>query len=369
MKFVINTITDWNEPPRCRHQVATELSQKHAVVFIEKNKIGKPKIDIIKEHDNLLRVVPHWPIDGRIRTRIPGVNELYQGYLFKKLKTCELLNSQDNTHIINFDFTAYCLFHYFKDLKITYYCNDDFIGHGRYNNFLTRWYQSTIEKHIIKKSEVCVATSDYLYNKMKNLNENTHLVPLGAPSDIPGKYLKYKQKETSKPVKILYVGYMIESKFHVDWIKTIAEDQNLEFFLIGPADDSVRNTLIDYHNVHFLGPKTGNALYAELAEADVCICPYDTRKINNGTTPNKLWLYLALGKPVVITEIPNMQSWQFENDIIYRVRDIQSFKNGINLAFQNDREDLFQKRIQIADQNNWNYKISHYLDILARKNV
>jgi hypothetical protein len=30
---------------------------------------------------------------------------------------------------------------------------------------------------------------------------------------------------------------------------------------------------------------------------------------------------------------------------------------------------LFQKRIQIADQNNWNYKISHYLDILARKNV
>ena len=42
--YLINTITQWNEPPRKR-QVARALAVKAETWFVEANKIGRPRID------------------------------------------------------------------------------------------------------------------------------------------------------------------------------------------------------------------------------------------------------------------------------------------------------------------------------------
>ena len=55
MNFLINTITAWDEPPRCRHQVASELAKQHHVVFIERNKSGTPGIEVVHQSTNFIR--------------------------------------------------------------------------------------------------------------------------------------------------------------------------------------------------------------------------------------------------------------------------------------------------------------------------
>ena len=100
-KFIVNTITNWNEPPRARHQVTSELSQLFKTVFVSANQIGIPKIKISQENHNLSVVFPFFPINTKIRYRIPLLNELYQYWLFSQLK-----KKFPEYSIINFDFTV-----------------------------------------------------------------------------------------------------------------------------------------------------------------------------------------------------------------------------------------------------------------------
>ncbi len=368
MNFLINTITAWDEPPRCRHQVTKELVKEHYVVFIERNRLGIPKLEIIHENENFVRVIPYWPIDYRLRHRIPLLNESYQEYVFKKIKQLiSEINSCEKWEIINFDFTATRLFYHFSADKITYYCNDDNIGHGNFNPFFINKYHRAAEKKIITKSRNCIATSDFLYSKLSSINKNTRLILLGAPSGIPDQFKVYRNSnKNDEKIKVAYVGFMLPNKLAVDWIQECSGNKRFEFLFIGPENETVKQYFSNMNNIKFLGIKTGDELYSTLSNANVCICPYNVDMINQGTTPNKLWLYLALGKPTVITRIPNMESWQFEDDIIYKIDDKQAFPHYIEKAFLRDKEYFFLKRIEHAEKNTWTQKVDQLLEFLNK---
>lgn len=365
MKFLINTFTGWNEPPRCRHQVATELAKRYQVVFVEQNKVGAPKIEIIQENETLIRVKPYWPLDYRLRYRIPLLNEMFQEYLFKRVKKLFILGKEEDWQIINFDFTASRLINFFSTNNITYYCNDDFIGNAEFSPKIINKYHEKVEKIVIKNSGNCVATSDYLYKKLISLNSNSHLIHLGAPEGIPNKYIQFRNDNKNKEViTVAYVGHMLPNKLAIEWIQECAGRKRLEFLLIGPENIEVKRYFENVSKVKLLGVKIGEDLYSTLSEVNVCIAPYTLEKINKGGTPNKLWLYLALGKPVVLTELPNIESWKFEDDIIYRTSSKEEFLHLIEKAFIRDTEKLFKKRIEIAQENSWPRRIDRLLQIL-----
>lgn len=366
MIFIINTITSWDEPPRCRHQVTMELAKNHMVFFIEKNRLGSPKLLAVHEDKNLTRIIPYWPVDSRIRTRIPIINEAFQFFLFTRLKNLLRGKQYSNIKVVNFDFTAWTIFFHFKHKSIIYYCNDEFIGNTSKNFFFINKYQSLIEKKIIQESSYCIATSDYLYKKLLKINNNTHLICLGGPNAVPPEFKRYTNKEKNiKKIRIAYVGFMLYSKFDAGWIKKLTHDKRFEFLLIGPANKKIKEKLSNSENIKFLGVKTGNDLLHELSQVHVCICPYNLNKINPGTTPNKLWPYLALGKPVVITQIPNMESWTFEENIIFKTNDNMNFPELIEKAFTLDSEELFNRRISIAQKNSWANRVNQFLSIVS----
>src|SRR4030042_1934674 len=55
-KFIINTFTKWDEPPRARHQVATEISKHYDTIFISANKTGLPKLKKKTINDNFTAI-------------------------------------------------------------------------------------------------------------------------------------------------------------------------------------------------------------------------------------------------------------------------------------------------------------------------
>ena len=350
MIYLINTITSWDEPPRARHQVAQALAKNHKVYFIARNEFGIPKLTWNVINPNLTVIEPYFPVDYRIRYRMPVINEIYQNWLFRKLSP-----SFKKPRVINFDHTATQIFKYFND--VIYYCNDYYIR--GYFLYAIKKYLIKSETEVIKQANFCIATSQYLLTRLKRYNSRVYEIKLGAPEvKIPVYY-----KSPCKKINVGLVSFVDSKKVSISLIKEIIKNKNIELIIWGPVKEEFRKKFALYTNIHFRRSKFGEELYNDLLEIDVGIVPYLLNDDNPGRTPNKLWLYLALGKPVVITNIPNIRTWKFEEKIIYRVNSDAEFFDKILLAQSENSEELMRKRINVAKQNTWDKRVEQLIKI------
>jgi len=67
----------------------------------------------------------------------------------------------------------------------------------------------------------------------------------------------------------------------------------------------------------FAGELKGQSLITELKKIDVGLALYNLNRVNKGTTSNKLWQYLAMGKPVVVSNLPNLRDNFFPAKSVY----------------------------------------------------
>ena len=102
-----------------------------------------------------------------------------------------------------------------------------------------------------------------------------------------------------------------------------------------------------------------------VAEFDVGIVPYSlTSKIDR--TPNKLWLYLSLGRPVVISNIKSIEHWEFKDGFVYRANNYDEFYNLIKRAFHENTPELAEERISLASENTWAKRTDEFIRILQK---
>ncbi|MBC5773719.1 glycosyltransferase [Pontibacter sp. KCTC 32443] len=348
--LIYTTLTAWREPPRSRHQVSGCLQKKGVVYFVEKSKIGLPKIVLTTTDDNLVLITPYFPVDYRIRYRTPLVNELYHYWLLSEIRKLYI----EFEMVITFDHTSHIITKFYPD--VVYYCGDDFIGNSEFSFYPINLFHSIIEQKLASKAKMCIVTSDYLLSRHIKYNKRTYLVPLGAPSVEYDKI--YKPSHLKKPVLGL-VAYL-NFKIPLDVLDQLVLEYKI--YLIGPAAKNIKERYKHHRNAIFTGPKEGTDLYQLLQNnVDVCIAPYAEERINKGVTPNKMWLYLALGKPCVVTEIPNIRNLELGEKLVYKCSN-QNFSSTCHKAFDENNETLFQLRIQKANDNSWSQRVESILN-------
>ena len=104
-------------------------------------------------------------------------------------------------------------------------------------------------------------------------------------------------------------------------------------------------------------------MYHEITQFDVGIIPYSlSTEIDR--TPNKLWLYLALGKPVVISNIQGIRNWVFPEKFVYKANNTDEFNDYIMMAYTENNQSLTKQRIQFAKDNTWGSRMNHLIQIL-----
>lgn len=362
VKFLINTITDWSEPPRARHQVSLELSKKHKVVFINANKIGLPGFKIKEERKNLFILTPYFPINFKIRYRLPIINEIYQIWLFN-----QLLKRYPNYKIINFDFSASLIHRYYSGF--IYYCNDNFTRISkRLNNFFIYKYHTKCEEKVAKKAAFCVATSGILKEKLEAFNTKVYEIPLGGP--------KIKEYGITAPViaiktpgekiKLGLVGFIKNSNTSAEVLNELLKTGNFEVNLIGPVDPVLLENIEQKDNLILQGTMIEQELYETLNKMDVAIAPYHFNKLDYGGTPNKLLIYLSLGKPTVVTYLKAIKKERYDKDIVYFVENKSDFVNTVLKAYQSNNEQLMQRRIAFAEENSWEKRIESLISIYKK---
>lgn len=356
--FLINTITDWSEPPRARHQVTFELAKRHKVIYISVNKIGLPGFQIKQEKENLSVLYPSFPISYKIRYRIPVLNELYQIWLFSYLK-----RKFADHQMINFDFSATLVNHYFPDY--IYYCNDNFSRISkRINNYFIYKYHEKCEKSVASNAAFCITTSEILKEKLEQFNSNVYEIPLGGP-DIkeygiaPG----ISGREPGDKIRLGLVGFIKNSNTSADVINDLLNSKQFEINLIGPVDPELLRQIHHQEDVRQLGVLTGKPLYEALNRIDVAIAPYHFNKLDYGGTPNKLLVYLSLGKPTVVTYLKAIKKERYEEGIVYFVERKEDFVDTVLKAYSVNSESLMRKRIAFASENSWAKRVDNLLKI------
>jgi hypothetical protein len=337
--------------------VANELKKEGAVYFVERNRVGMHRLEMKQVEPNVFVLTPYFWMHYKVRYRTQGLNEAYHNWLLTRIQALHVPFDL----VLNFDFTAPAVTAFFDN--VIFYSVDDNVGFGNFNPAFINRYHTHTEKLAAQNAKMCIVTSDYMHSKLTPHNPLTHVVPLGAPPVTFGDIRPPRKKEGA-PVLGL-VGYL-DSNLDYTLLGTLLEKYKVVF--IGPANKSNRKRLSRYPNAVLAGTKTGDDLYRCLQEVDVCIAPYDESKINKGATPNKMWLYLAMGKPAVVTNIPNIRNWHFEDKLVYKC-DNADFVATCMQAFTDDTIELVHKRIELSKQNSWSSRINRVKELYSQRQV
>ena len=241
---------------------------------------------------------------------------------------------------------------------LVYYCIADF-----YELVSNPKKIKKTEDELIKKCDLIFAQGEILANKCKRLNNNVHIFPFGVRLEIFDNYRKSNHKQPPNDIKNIkkpIIGYVGGVHRHIDFklVKFIA-GKHLEWSLVfvGPLQTDV-SELKRYNNIFLLGKKDFSMLPAYINEFTVGIIPYVKSEYTETVFPTKLNEYHAMGKPVVSTDIPEVVSFNIENeDLVSISKTREEFVECIERAIKGKSENLEDRRIDSAKKNNWVVRI------------
>jgi glycosyltransferase involved in cell wall biosynthesis len=211
---------------------------------------------------------------------------------------------------------------------------------------------------LVHNADLVVATADKLYEEILPNSRKALLVPNGVDvshfenidSAIP---TDMKQIVAKKTPIVGYYGALAEW-FDYDMIKFTAEKKpEWSFVLIGPLDydkslEKIKSQMPE--NVYFLGAKKYDDLPSYGNLFDVATIPFKINKITESTSPIKLFEYMALGKPIVTTNMPECRKYQS----VLIAKDKQDFVIQLEAALQMKNDAKYAAtEIKEANENSW----------------
>jgi glycosyltransferase involved in cell wall biosynthesis len=167
------------------------------------------------------------------------------------------------------------------------------------------------------------------------------------------------------------IGYVggLHRYVDIDLIVSMARARpEWSWVFIGPFQISVER-LLNEPNIHLLGSKPHNRLVNFIRAFDVCIVPYVKSIYTNTVVPVKINEYLAVGKPVVATNLPTICEFNGRHQIlIIAENQAERFLKGIDEALQLPTDDAsIARRREVASLCDWNLQLLAMSDLIEQK--
>jgi len=225
------------------------------------------------------------------------------------------------------------------------------------------------EAQILKRADVVTVTSKKLLAQKQRKNPNVHLV-LNAgdvdlfqqtPPDIP---LPAVLRQTQKPI-IGTVGALDTYKVDFELLREVAErNREWQFVLLGKPiidrDEAALQDLARLSNVAVLGPVPRELAPAYVARFSVAMIPYRPNRYNEASFPLKFWEFMATGKPVVVSGLPELQEY---DSLIGYAADAREFERELARALTSGQVGR-DKRMALAREHGWDQRVERLLALL-----
>ena len=223
------------------------------------------------------------------------------------------------------------------------------------------------EARLATRADVVFASAEVLEERMRRLNARTVRLPNGADGDhfAPGRAaaLPVPSDVAHIPRPVLgYVGEMARW-FDAELVQALARhDPSWQIVLIGPVHGDGIAPLRELPNVHYLGPRPYRDLPAYLHRFDVCLLPFRVDRLTAAVDPVKLYEYLAAGKPVVSTPLPEASR---RGDVV-TVADRAAFPAAVATALRQAADPAgVARRVAVARENSWDRRVADALGALG----
>ena len=363
--LIFSTMT-WAFLRQRPHQIALHLSARgNRIVYFQNPTYLTPSLIVenLREKNIFLKkkiaegffvvnlFVP--PFSGRLKR----VTEKCALLLFKAY--IKLLNFKPEAAIFHSTFYAF-LTEPLKSANVTilYDCIDDFAA---FSDVSDSSEITKAERILALKSSYITAVSKRLCEKLRRINPNCFYVPNGADFIHFNRAVELKGSRTELSWNTHHViGFIgaIREWVNVDLLCRLANSHsNYSIMIVGPVKQGLEK-LRQYPNIELIGPKPYNVLPKYLACMDVCIIPFKVNRLTLASNPIKIYEYLAAGKPVVSTALPEI--CENASGLVYIARDEEDFVRKVEEAVkeaESPNKELVMRRIKFAKENSWEKRI------------
>jgi glycosyltransferase involved in cell wall biosynthesis len=235
------------------------------------------------------------------------------------------------------------------------------------------------EGKFIKKCDLTFVNSRSLFTVKQQYSSGVKVVPAGFPM---GEFLKPTHTVTKHDtLTAVYIG-AISFRFDFILLKYVVQNNpDIDFIFIGPylnlPDDWIKkmdnlqqtkrrwHEILSMPNVRYLGYMDRKNIHAISSDFDVGIIPYDdVQEFNRYCNPVKFYDYLAMGKPVVSTDILELRRYKRNNNIKI-AHNKYEFDAGLNNDFR--VTDRYKRHARtVALKNDVEHKVSKIISEIYR---
>lgn len=244
---------------------------------------------------------------------------------------------------------------------IVYDCLDDYHSFGNIHD-----ERLNEESELFGSSDLVVTSSSHLYKKARTRTDKVLFLPNAGEFE----HFKYLPQNTllhniQRPIAGYYGA--IADWFDDELIEFAATKRpSVNFVLIGHTFGANITRLKKLPNVHFLGEKPYQELPDYLYHFDVCLIPFKLTPLIQATHPVKFYEYLAAGKPVITTKIPELIPFA---NLCYISSDRNEFLGNLDLALVENDPEIKKMRTEFSSKNTWHDRFASLYSELDKINL
>jgi len=230
------------------------------------------------------------------------------------------------------------------------------------------------EKKLIEKCNVVFTGTKKLWEGKRVFNSNSHFFSCGVD------YIHFAaaQNGSKLPIPVEFcnpqsairnpvVGYIgaVDDRLDYDLIRKMAElhpDWSIVF--IGPFIGVKQDELPDMKNIFYLGGREYQQLPTYIKNFSVCIMPFKKNPLTEKINPTKALEYMAAGKPIVSTPIPDMV--EFYSHIIKIGQNADLFIKHVEREITSPDLKGISEGIKLAEERTWE-KVAEKMYIKIRE--
>lgn len=377
-EIVCISTSNWDFPYGSRQQIMTRLANNNRILYVEAQisllHILKDPFNGLKRIEKSLKGTSRKKNSLYIYTPLPlipfgnfffYINTINQFILLFFLKKQMKKIGFKRPILWIYPPNSFSLIGKMGEVLSIYYCIDDFpteIDQKRRKRTL-----SFFENEILRKADLVFTCTKSLYEKRKRVREDIFFLRNGVDFDFFNK--KDHLEVPSDISNICYprIGFLgtMDSRIDVSLISSIASERpGWQIILIGKdmLHKEDRNALNFHSNIHMLGFRKYELLPKYIHMMDVCIIPYKTEGFSGCVFPIKVLEYLASGKPVVSTFLPELYDFQ---DVVKLSNNQEEFIENIDMYLKNNNE--LSRRREVAAAHSWTEKVNTLSELICSR--
>lgn len=248
-----------------------------------------------------------------------------------------------------------------------YYCIDDLASSS---SRATRIRRSEME--LFREADLVFVTSEKLRQRASQVTDRVWIFPFGVDFSL---FDEVRQSRNGIPEDLRalprpIIGYVggLHQWVDQDLISaTAARMPHASFVLVGPSQTDV-SRLSRQANIHLLNARPHAQIPTYIKGFDVGIISYRLTEYTTHVYPTKLNEYLAMGLPVIATDLPEIRRFNSEHgNLVTIVRSPAEFVEAIRAAQGAAGDERIRQRIEAARQNGWQARIEQMSAVIEQR--